>query len=174
MVRVETARIERSESLVYRGNIVGVLAESVPVLADRLVQSGPVGAPGPAAAAPVMVQPGKPNWPLWVGGLSLAGALVAADSSADKDDEAQRKAELARQENNPALFAEAQVLNQDAARMKNAAYVLGAVGIGLIAYHLLSDAPDPGVAGARPLHEAPAWNVGLARGVLAARYAVYW
>lgn len=174
MVRVETARIERSESMLYRGNIVGVLAESVPVLADRLVQSGPVGAPGPAAAAPVMVQPGKPNWPLWVGGLSLAGALVAADSSADKDDEAQRKAELARQENNPALFAEAQVLNQDAARMKNAAYVLGAVGIGLIAYHLLSDAPDPGVACARPLHEAPAWNVGRVCGVLAARYAVYW
>ena len=83
MVRVETARIERSESMLYRGNIVGVLAESVPVLADRLVQSGPVGAPGPAAAAPVMVQPGKPNCPLWAGGLSLAGALVAADSSAD-------------------------------------------------------------------------------------------
>ena len=177
MIRVETAEIERSETLVHRGDIVGLLSDSLATMAARLARVEDAAGGGPAQEPPgaPRVTGGKPTWPLWLGGLAIAGAVVLEDSAQTTEDDAGKKAEEARQRNDPALFADAETLRDDADRQQTTALALGAVGVALVIYYLLSDAPGSDAVAASSAYLAPIpLRVAVAPGFIMARYTVRW
>ena len=134
MTDVKTGEIVRSESVLYRGDFVGLLSAQVPRLAARLARVETAPPPAALTAAPPERPPAQPsrsdaprrwpamgmmaggsaNWPLVVGGtLVMGGAMIAARS-----DSANRDAALA----------------------------VGAVGVGLLVYYLVSSAAPPAAA----------------------------
>ncbi|MBI4083651.1 MAG: hypothetical protein HY423_13680, partial [Candidatus Lambdaproteobacteria bacterium] len=107
MTDVKTGEIVRSESVLHRGDFVGLLSAQVPRLAARLArrESGPppgaLSPPPPAAPQRPPAQPSRSdaprrwpmmgmmggvtaNWPLVVGGMmAMGGAMIAARSDGD-------------------------------------------------------------------------------------------
>lgn len=174
MIRVETAEIERSESIVYRGEIVGLLSERMPILARRLA-----GVEGPADAPGVTPKPelkaGKSAWPLLLGGVAILAAVGLQRSAVSTDDEAEEKAEAARLQNDPALFREAEELQSDAQTQEVAAIVLGGIGAALVLYYLFSGDEEPGLAySGRPLREPFPVAFAITPNSVAARYTLRW
>jgi TolB-like protein len=176
MIRVETAAVERTESIVYRGDIVGLLADGVPRLAERLAvaETAEVRKWRPTQRASVIVQRGKPTWPLWAGGVALAGALVLERSARATEGDAEARAQSARERNESALFADAQALQGEADQEHQAALALAALAAGLIAYYLFSEEPAPGTADSSRLHAPYRWQVGIAPDTAMARYTLRW
>jgi TolB-like protein len=70
MVNVETTEIERSDSIVYQGHILGLLQQNIGTMAARLSET---------SAAPVspLAQEDK-GWPWWVWALIGVGVIAAA------------------------------------------------------------------------------------------------
>ncbi len=175
MIRVETAEIERSESIVYRGDIVALLSERMPALARRLagVEGTQPGERG--VAAEPEYQAGKSAWPLWVGGVAILAAVGLQRSAVSTDDEAEEKAEAARLRNDPALFREAEELQSDAETQEAAAIVLGGIGAALVLYYLFSGDEEPGLAfSGRPLRKPFPVAVAITPNSVAARYSLRW
>jgi TolB-like protein len=140
MIQVKTAEIVRSEDILYRGDIVGLLSENMDSVAARLAQAQR-GKPGPSvemAAQPV----NKPTWALWVGGAALtAGVLVQLDAQSSYDD-AVAQANEARASGDPALYDSAAGQKDDALSQQTIALVIGGIGLGLLAYYLISEGSD--------------------------------
>ncbi len=140
MIHVQTAEIVRSEDIIYRGDMIGLLSENMDSVAAKLSQVRPKGE-GPSvqiASRPVK----KQNWTLWSGGAVLiAGILLQLDAQSAYDDSV-AQANQAEAASDPDMYTDAVAKKEDAETQQAVAFVVGGVGAALILYYLLSSDSD--------------------------------
>lgn len=124
MIEVETAEIVRSESIIHEGDILGLLAVKMPRLAGRLasLEQEPVPPPPESATMPpsrAAEDPLPTQWPAMgmMQGMGREGLLMAGGMM---------------------LMGAAMVASRMGDDNTGAALAMGAVGIGIIMYYLIS------------------------------------
>jgi TolB-like protein len=156
MIRIETGEIVRAESLTHRGDFISLLDVQVPVIAARLAQVEPP--PAPLAVSPPPPEPAQePSRPWRPMGMMFGGGAGWALPAGGM-----------------IVMASVMMGSRLDESDRGAAYAVGAVGVGLLLYYLLSDEPEPAAA-LVPEPPAAAWRSGpesLARGF--ARIGLGW
>jgi len=151
MINVETAEIERSENILYKGDIIGLLSDNIASIATRLsrtdkdqkeVKSNVVTGSAPAPESRD-VGPRKPRWSLWTGlGLMAVGGALQMQA-VSTNSEAVDKAKKARAQNDPKAFKEAKDMKSQAVSQQTTAMVVGGTGVALLGYYMFIASPAP-------------------------------
>jgi len=157
LIHIQTGEIVRAESLVHRGEFVGMLVQEIPAAAARLSQVETAPPPPLAAVAPEAVPPmasqeartgpmmpmigmmgmmemgsgGRPTWALAVGGMMVMGAAMMGSGFGGQ--------------------------------YRDAALAMGAIGVGLVVYYLVSgdSAPAAGLGRDDPPVAQQSFSAGL-------------
>lgn len=146
MIAVQTAVIVRSETLIHRGDILGLIGQNITTVAARLSQVG--GSKGPKIMSSDISgsSSGKPRWALWtgigvgaLGGAIYMGAISAAGQANTLAVEAQTN-------NDPALFNEATSMRAKAESDATTGLIMGLSGAGLIVYYMMSSNGEGGTS----------------------------
>lgn len=183
MIRVETAEVIRSETLLHRGDIIGLLSENMATVASRLAEAGAgkaapkatvtpeAKAPPPAEAPPAEMGPS--SWPLIAGGVALGlGALMELNAVSQSSD-AVDKADTARSTGDTALYNDATSQQDSAKSMETLAFAAMGVGVALLVYYSMQDAPAQKNAAA-PAPEPLPVRIEVQPRAVAVSYALRW
>lgn len=182
MIRVETAEVERSETLLHRGDIVGLLSENMGSMAARLAdveapESGAMAA-APAAAEPQAAAPppepepaGEATWAAVVGGIALGVGLIMELGAIGDASDAVDDADTARSTGNSALYEEAVTKKSDAEDTEVLALIITGAGAGLL-YYYFSQQDDSAMGQTAP--QPPPFIVQFNKHEVRAGYAFRW
>ncbi len=134
MTDVKTGEIVRSESVLHQGDFVGLLSAQVPRLAARLARLESAPPPAAVTAAPAESSPLRPSrhdesrrWPAMgmMGGVTANWPLVVGGMM---------------------VMGGAMIAARSDSANRDAALAVGAVGVGLLAYHLVFSSAPPAAA----------------------------
>lgn len=187
IIQVETAEVVRSETLLHRGDIIGLLSENMGTMAVRLAQveaKKPEPAPPAVTKAEAKPEPetpptpppaeevGRPKWSLWTGGIAVAAGLVLELGAISDSSDAMDMADDARTTRDSNKFNEAEALQSDAESQEVLALVLLGAGVGLLFYYYSQAGAESAVAtppGPPPFQLAVSGKAGVRIG-----YALRW
>lgn len=181
MIRVETSEIERSESLIYHGNFMGLLENDLTQLAERLARmNAPPEDPSQteliAAKAPPET-PGvqRPVWPLLSAVALAGGAIWMNEQSKSSHERAGEMAADSREKNDPELFEKSRKLQKKSDAQKKQANILAGLAGAVLIYYAFSDAPaQESTPSANMYIHAPTFALLPAPGGIKARIALRW
>jgi TolB-like protein len=191
MIQVETAEVVRSETVLHRGDIIGLLSDTMSSVAARLadVEGAPrVATPVPPAAPPPAAMPyvapavpaaepvmerKKADWALVVGGILVAvGTFMEIGAIAGNAD-AVTKADEANSTRNPILYDEAKADQEDAESLQSTALAVGAIGVVFLIVYAVSG-NNGGSADAGPPAPPPVQLALAPDGGMRVGYALRW
>lgn len=139
MVDVRTGEIVRSEDIIYRGSIVGLLSENMDTIAARLSHARA----GADKSIEVAEEPGhSKEWAFWGGAGAVAAGVLIQIGARNKSNDAVEMANDAIATGNTAEYEQAQTLQSEAEAQQRVAFLVGGAGAALLLYYYWHDEGD--------------------------------